>query len=146
MTTSTEGRRVLSTPRRRRRRGIGFRFFRCWHFRRPATSCALFSTNASLPAAASSSSRVSGRSADFARPFKTSRCPFHKHFTSGTYGRSKISYWPRNSNWRGRFSTVDLLIKVACFVWKRVNNVGNINSSGSKPVCTRRSTVLIFPL
>jgi hypothetical protein len=28
---------------------------------------------------------------------------------------------PGNTNWRGRLSTVDLLIKVACFV-KRVNN------------------------
>ncbi len=32
-----------------------------------------------------------------------------------------------NTNWRGRLSTVDLLIKVACLV--KVNNVWNIKSS-----------------
>ncbi len=38
-------------------------------------------------------------------------------------------------NWRGRLSTVDLLIKVGCFV-KRVNNICNIKSSSSKLVST----------
>ncbi len=34
----------------------------------------------------------------------------------------------RNTNWRGRLSTMDLLIKVACFVTK-VNNIFNIKAA-----------------
>jgi hypothetical protein len=40
----------------------------------------------------------------------------------------------------GRLSTVDLFIKVACFV-KKADNIFNIKS-WSKPVSTRSSTVL----
>jgi len=35
---------------------------------------------------------------------------------------------PGNTNWGGRLSTVDLLIKVACFV-KKVNNIFNVKRS-----------------
>jgi hypothetical protein len=52
---------------------------------------------------------------------------------------------PGNTNWRGRLSTVDLFIEVACFVDK-VNNIFIIKSSRSKLVSTRRSTVLSPPL
>jgi hypothetical protein len=41
--------------------------------------------------------------------------------------------------------SVDLLIKVACFV-KKVNNVYNIKSSSYRLVITTRSTVLSLPL
>ena len=49
-----------------------------------------------------------------------------------------------NTNWGGRLSTVDLLIKVGCFA-KKVNNIFIINRSWSKLVSTRWSTVLILP-
>ncbi len=52
---------------------------------------------------------------------------------------------PGNANWKGRNSTVDLRIKVACFVIK-VNNVCRIESTWSKLVSTRSSTVLSFPV
>ncbi len=52
---------------------------------------------------------------------------------------------PGNTNWRGRLSTVDLFIEVACFVDK-INNILIIKSSRSKLVRTRRSTVLGLPL
>ncbi len=29
---------------------------------------------------------------------------------------SMFNLWPGNTNWKGRLGTVDLLIKVACFV------------------------------
>ncbi len=51
----------------------------------------------------------------------------------------------RNTNWKGRLSTVDLLIKVAHFVTKD-NNSFRIKLSLSKVVSTRRSTVLSLPL
>jgi len=50
-----------------------------------------------------------------------------------------------NTNWGGRHSTIDLLIKVACFA-KRVKNIFKVKRSWSKLVVTRRSTVLIPPL
>jgi hypothetical protein len=50
---------------------------------------------------------------------------------------------PGNTKWGGRLNTVDLLIKVACFV-KNVNNIFNIKRSWLKQVCSRRSTVLIL--
>ncbi len=50
---------------------------------------------------------------------------------------------PGNPYWRGRLSTVDLLIKVACFV-KKVNNIIYTWMSWAKLVSTRRSTVLIL--
>ncbi len=50
-----------------------------------------------------------------------------------------------NTNQRGRLSTLDLLIKLGCFISK-VNNVFNLKSSCTKLVSTRRSTVLILPL
>ncbi len=46
----------------------------------------------------------------------------------------------------GRLSTVDLLIKVACFVIDVCNNVCNVKSNLSKLFRTRRSTVLCLPL
>jgi hypothetical protein len=49
-----------------------------------------------------------------------------------------------NTKWRGRLSTVALLINVACFY--QVNNVLNIKSNKSKLVSTWRSTVLGLPL
>jgi hypothetical protein len=56
-----------------------------------------------------------------------------------------VSVTPGNPNWRGRLSTVDLTIKVACFC-KKVNNVCNIKSPWSKLVSTRTLTELILPL
>jgi hypothetical protein len=47
-------------------------------------------------------------------------------------------------NWSGRLSTVDLLMRVPCFV-KTVNNFYNIKSSLSKLASTRRSTILSLP-
>jgi hypothetical protein len=44
------------------------------------------------------------------------------------------------SNWRGKLSTVDLLIKVICFV-KKLKNIFKLKSSWSKPVSTKKSTV-----
>ena len=46
---------------------------------------------------------------------------------------------------RGGLSSVDLLIKVACFV-KKENIIFNLKMSRSKLVCTRRSTVLSLSL
>ncbi len=75
---------------------------------------------------------------------------FHKLFTCVTYGCSKISqwvlkalnlsihamfllriFWPRNTNWGGRLSPVDLIIKVACFVKckKKENNIFDIKGA-----------------
>jgi len=34
-----------------------------------------------------------------------------------------------NTNWGGRLSTVDLFIKVACFVKKKENNIFNLKMS-----------------
>ncbi len=50
---------------------------------------------------------------------------------------------PGNTNWGGSLCTVDLLIKVACFV-KNALNVSNLKRSLSEPVSTRRSTVMSF--
>jgi len=47
---------------------------------------------------------------------------------------------PGNPYQRGRFSTVDLPIKVACFVGKK-NNISSIKMSYTKLVDTRWSTV-----
>ncbi len=51
-------------------------------------------------------------------------------------------YWtlvrPWNTDWTGRLSTVNLLIKVACFV-KMMINIFDIKMSLSKLVCTRRT-------
>jgi hypothetical protein len=52
---------------------------------------------------------------------------------------------PGNTNYGGRLSTIDLLIKVACFV-KKEKYIFNIKMSYSKLVGTRRSTVLSLPL
>ncbi len=49
------------------------------------------------------------------------------------------------TKWRGKFNTVNLLIKVPCFVTK-VNNVSIVKSIRSKLVSTRRSIVLSLPL
>jgi hypothetical protein len=45
---------------------------------------------------------------------------------------------------KGRFSTVDLLIKIACFV--KTKSIFTIKRSWSELVYTRRSTVMILPL
>jgi len=58
---------------------------------------------------------------------------------------SSLSDCAGNTNWGGRLSTVDLLIKVACFV-KKANAFFNIKRSWSKRVSTRRSTVLSLSL
>ncbi len=52
---------------------------------------------------------------------------------------------PANTNWGGMLSTVDPLIKVACFV-KKENNIFHIKMSWSKLVRTRRFTKLSLPL
>jgi hypothetical protein len=57
---------------------------------------------------------------------------------------SKYNTKPRNTNWRGRPSTVNLLLKVAHAV-KKLKNVCNIKNSRSKLVSTRRSTILSLP-
>jgi hypothetical protein len=49
-----------------------------------------------------------------------------------------------NSYWRGRLCTVDLLIKVGCFVKQRKFSF-SLKSSWFKLVSTRRSTVLTVP-
>jgi hypothetical protein len=48
------------------------------------------------------------------------------------------------TNGRVRLSTVDLLIKVACFV-KKVRNVFNIKMSSYKLVSARKLTAPTFP-
>jgi len=67
-----------------------------------------------------------------------------KHITKleqSTFLRYLRSRWkPWNINWRGRLSTDDLLIEVACFV-AEVNNVCKIKMSYSKLLSTRRSIV-----
>ncbi len=50
-----------------------------------------------------------------------------------------------NTNWGGRLSKVDLLIKVKCLV-KYINNIFKTKRIRSKLVSTRRSTVLSLPL
>jgi hypothetical protein len=49
------------------------------------------------------------------------------------------------ANWRERLSTIDLHIKLDCFIWK-LFNIFNINSCWSKLFSTRSSTVLSLPL
>ncbi len=76
------------------------------------------------------------------------RWPSYNHFSQYIFkiqlsAIKKTS--PGNTHCTGRLSTVDLLIKVLCFCSK-ANNVGNINSILSKPIITRRSTVLSLPL
>ncbi len=46
---------------------------------------------------------------------------------------------------RGRLSTIDPVIRVACFV-KKENNILNKKAADLKLVSTRRSTVLNLPL
>jgi len=46
-----------------------------------------------------------------------------------------------SANWRRRLITVDLLVKVACFV-KKVDNILNIKSSWRELVISRRSIAL----
>ncbi len=53
--------------------------------------------------------------------------------------------WMSWRHWKGRLSTVDLLIKVACFSTK-TNNIVNIIMRSSKLVGARRSAVLSHPL
>ncbi len=45
-----------------------------------------------------------------------------------TFGQDSTRVKPGNTNRRGRLSTIDLLIEVACFV-KKVNNIFNIKRS-----------------
>jgi hypothetical protein len=47
-----------------------------------------------------------------------------------------------NTNWSG--STIDLLIKLACFV-RKIIYIFSVKMSRSKLVCTRRSIVLSLP-
>jgi hypothetical protein len=56
---------------------------------------------------------------------------------------SKRKYFYNDT--QGRFSTVDLLIKLACFAYN-VKKVLLMRSSSTKQVGTKRSTVLILPL
>ncbi len=69
----------------------------------------------------------------FTGNWQSSECSIHFDSVSIIVG---------NTNWSG---TVDLLIKVACFVQK-VKNIFNIKRTRSKIVSTRRSTVLSLPL
>jgi hypothetical protein len=46
---------------------------------------------------------------------------------------------------KGRLSTVDLLVKMACFV-KKGENIFSVKSSSIELVSARRSIVLILPL
>jgi hypothetical protein len=66
------------------------------------------------------------------------------HHFSPPFTPQTSSVAPRNTNWGDRLSTVDLLLKVACFV-KKENNSFNVKMSWFKLVSTRRSTVLIRP-
>jgi len=56
-----------------------------------------------------------------------------------------LTPFPGKPYWRGRLSTVNLLIWVRSFE-KKVNNIFSMKSSWSKLVSTRRSTVMILPL
>jgi hypothetical protein len=47
---------------------------------------------------------------------------------------------------KGRISTVDLLVKMACFVKKKVEYIFSVKSSSFELVSARRSIVLILPL
>ncbi len=68
-----------------------------------------------------------------------------KMFLTLNAGCGKTRYGPGKTNWRERLSTVDLLIKIACFGTK-VNCIFNTKMSCSKLVSTIRSTVLSLPL
>ncbi len=59
--------------------------------------------------------------------------------------RSYSTPRPGNTNWKGRLSTVDLLINVAFFV-TQVNIFFCLKINWSKRVSVRRSSVLILPL
>jgi hypothetical protein len=61
-----------------------------------------------------------------------------------SYLNLSIGY-SENTDRKGRVSTVDLLIRVACFV-KKVDKIFNVKRSLSKLFSTRRSTVLSLPL
>ncbi len=50
-----------------------------------------------------------------------------------------------SDNLKGRLTTIDLLIKLACFVTK-VSNIFSLKMSRSELVITRRSTVLNLAL
>ncbi len=63
---------------------------------------------------------------------------------TGSWNRSLIFY-SGNTDQSGRLSTVDLLIKVACFLTKVDKNF-SVKMSWSVPVSTRRLTVLSIPL
>jgi hypothetical protein len=52
---------------------------------------------------------------------------------------------PGNSYWRGKFNTIELLVKIACFVKKDIQCFSR-KRSRSELVSTRRSIVLVFPL
>ncbi len=62
-----------------------------------------------------------------------------------SWSRKFWSFNPWKSDREGRTSTVDLRIKVACFV-KKFINIFNLKMSWYKLVCTRRSIVLSLPL
>jgi hypothetical protein len=60
-------------------------------------------------------------------------------------GRKEIKPSVKECYLRGKLSTVDLLIKVTCFVTNEIN-IFNIKRNTSKLVFSRRSIVLSLPL
>jgi hypothetical protein len=66
------------------------------------------------------------------------RLSLHRHI------EATVMAYAREAYWRGRLSTVDLLIKAACFV-KKINYIFHIKMIWSKLVSARRSTVLSLP-
>jgi len=76
--------------------------------------------------------------------FSASLCSLSTYWVSLCWVSQIQNHMAGNTNWRGRISTRDLLINVACFK-TNVNNIFNLKSSWSKPDSTRRSTVLYLP-
>jgi hypothetical protein len=59
--------------------------------------------------------------------------------------RQGLTVHARNTNWKKRLSTLDLVIQVACFV-TNVIHIFDVKLSRTKLISTRRSTVLNHPL
>ncbi len=61
--------------------------------------------------------------------------------------KGQFALWfvqPRNANWKGSLSTIDPLIKLACFL-RIVSNIFYLKRSLSRLLSTRRPTVLSTP-
>ncbi len=95
----------------------------------------------------------------------SAECNFARHYSAEYHSICWVSFWEvllswvsfhriikfsvvllnaGNYHWRGRLSTVDLLIKIGSFV-KLKKYSFSLKSSWPKPAKTRRSSVLILP-